>query len=78
MIPRRDLLLAATAMTAAASLPKNEAQAAESAADRLPVRFALNMSTIKTAKLMAINSTAMEWNLSESRKACKEAHFAFI
>jgi 2-keto-myo-inositol isomerase len=51
MIDRRDLLVAATAMTAAASLPKTESQAAEGSSDRLPVRFALNTSTIRGQKL---------------------------
>ena len=55
MIQRRDLLLAATAMTAAASIPADQTQAAGSSdgssGDRLPVRFALNMSTIRGQKL---------------------------
>ncbi|MGI9474620.1 MAG: sugar phosphate isomerase/epimerase family protein [Rubripirellula sp.] len=51
MIERRDLLLAATAMTAAASLPSNQTQAAASSKSGLPVRFALNMSTIRGQKL---------------------------
>lgn len=54
MIPRRDLLLAATAMTAAASISKTETQAADSAPDRLPVRFALNMSTIRGQQLSVV------------------------
>ncbi len=51
MIDRRDLLVAATAMTAAASLPSNQSQAAESGGDSHPVRFALNTSTIRGQKL---------------------------
>jgi 2-keto-myo-inositol isomerase len=51
MIDRRDLLLAATAMTAAASLPANQTQAKEGSDGSLPVRFALNMSTIRGQKL---------------------------
>lgn len=51
MIDRRDLLLAATAMTAAASLPTTQARAAQASNSRLPVRFALNMSTIREQKL---------------------------
>lgn len=51
MIQRRDLFLAATAMTAAASLPEHRAQAEEASEDSSAVRFALNMSTIRGQKL---------------------------
>jgi len=50
MIPRRDLLIAATAMTAAASVPSAKSDAAENSG-RSPVRFALNTSTIRGQKL---------------------------
>jgi len=51
MIDRRDLLFAATAMTAAASLPSNQTQAATDERDRYPVRFALNTSTVRGQEL---------------------------
>lgn len=51
MIDRRELLLAATAMTAAASLPADQTHAADRSDDALPVRFALNMSTIRGQRL---------------------------
>ncbi|MEM1068725.1 MAG: sugar phosphate isomerase/epimerase family protein [Planctomycetota bacterium] len=51
MIPRRDLLVAATAMTAAASVPSAQSHAAETSSDRVPIRFALNTSTIRGQKL---------------------------
>ena len=51
MIERRDLLLAATAMTAAASIPMKQSQAARPSKSGLPVRFALNTSTIRGQKL---------------------------
>lgn len=51
MIQRRDLLLAATAMTAAASANALQSQAAESTDGGLPVQFALNTSTIRGQKL---------------------------
>jgi 2-keto-myo-inositol isomerase len=51
MIDRRDLLVAATAMTAAASLPENRSKAAERDSDSHPLRFALNTSTIRGQKL---------------------------
>jgi 2-keto-myo-inositol isomerase len=54
MIDRRDLLLAATAMTAAASLPSQKSQAADDSSGSLPVRFALNMSTIRGQKLSIV------------------------
>ena len=54
MIDRRDLLLAATAMTAAASLPAKQTQAASGSDGSLPVRFALNMSTIRGQKLTIV------------------------
>jgi 2-keto-myo-inositol isomerase len=50
MIPRRDLLIAASAMTAAASIPATQCNAAEADAAK-PVRFALNTSTIRGQKL---------------------------
>ena len=50
MIDRRDLLVAATAMTAAASLPSSKSQAAVGD-DSIPVRFALNTSTVRGQKL---------------------------
>ncbi len=51
MIPRRDLLVAASAMTAAASLPQKQAHAAETPDRSRPVSFALNTSTIRGQKL---------------------------
>lgn len=51
MIQRRDLLLAATAMTAAASLPQKKAESAPASKSGLPVRFALNTSTVRGQKL---------------------------
>lgn len=54
MIQRRDLLLGATAMTAAASFPAPRSQAADSSRDRLPVRFGLNMSTIRGQDLSIV------------------------
>lgn len=53
MIDRRDLLVAATAMTAAASLPSDQSQAApqSDATQAHPVRYALNTSTIRGQKL---------------------------
>jgi 2-keto-myo-inositol isomerase len=54
MIQRRNLLLAATAMTAAASLPARQTQAAEGSSESLPVRFALNMSTIRGQQLTIV------------------------
>jgi 2-keto-myo-inositol isomerase len=53
MIPRRDLLLAATAMTAAASIPSSSAEAAEGSGSN-PVRFALNTSTIRGQDLSLV------------------------
>ncbi|MGI9469079.1 MAG: sugar phosphate isomerase/epimerase family protein [Rubripirellula sp.] len=50
MIPRRDLLIAATAMTAA-SLPQKQALAAAQSSSDVPVRFALNTSTVRGQKL---------------------------
>ncbi|MDG2221186.1 MAG: sugar phosphate isomerase/epimerase [Rubripirellula sp.] len=50
MIPRRDLLIAASAMTAAASTSATPSSAAESAVSK-PIRFALNTSTIRGQKL---------------------------
>jgi 2-keto-myo-inositol isomerase len=50
MIPRRDLLIAATAMTAA-SISQKKAQGAAHASGDLPVRFALNTSTVRGQKL---------------------------
>ena len=50
MIPRRDLLIAATAMTAA-SIPQKHAQAAAQSSSAVPVRFALNTSTVRGQKL---------------------------
>ena len=50
MIPRRDLLIAATAMTAA-SIPQKQAQAAAQSSSDVPVRFALNTSTVRGQKL---------------------------
>ena len=50
MIPRRDLLIAATAMTAA-SIPQKHAQAAAQSSSDVPVRFALNRSTVRGQKL---------------------------
>ena len=50
MIPRRDLLIAATAMTAA-SISQKKAQGAAHASSDLPVRFALNTSTVRGQKL---------------------------
>lgn len=41
-------------MTAAASLPSNQTQAAETSKDRMPVRFALNMSTVRGQKLSVV------------------------
>lgn len=54
MIDRRNLLVAATAMTAAASFPTKKTQAETSAENSLPVRFALNMSTIRGQKLSIV------------------------
>ena len=54
MIQRRELLLGATAMTAAASFPAAKSQAAEQTGGDLPVRFALNMSTIRGQKLSIV------------------------
>lgn len=51
MIPRRDLLLAATAMTATTSVPLNQAHAHQGDSDRPRVRFALNTSTIRGQEL---------------------------
>jgi 2-keto-myo-inositol isomerase len=51
MIPRRDLLVAASAMTAAASLPQKQTHAAERPGASNPVRYALNTSTIRGQKL---------------------------
>ena len=51
MIQRRDLLLAATAMTAAASMPDKKAESAPASKSGLPVRFALNTSTVRGQKL---------------------------
>lgn len=50
MIQRRDLLIAATAMTAA-SITQKDAQAAASTSSEFPVRFALNTSTVRGQKL---------------------------
>jgi len=50
MIPRRDLLIAASAMTAA-SLPQKQTHAATQDSSELPVRFALNTSTVRGQKL---------------------------
>lgn len=50
MIDRRDLLVAATAMTAAA-LPDSKTQAAQADSDSHPVRFGLNTSTIRGQNL---------------------------
>ena len=50
MIPRRDLLIAATAMTAASFSHKKAEGAAHPRGD-LPVRFALNTSTVRGQKL---------------------------
>ena len=54
MIERRDLLIAATAMTAAASLPAHETHAAGDSDPAFPVRIALNMSTIRGQKLSIV------------------------
>jgi 2-keto-myo-inositol isomerase len=54
MIERRNLLLAATAMTAAASLPSQKSQAADDSSRSFPVRFALNMSTVRGQKLSVV------------------------
>ncbi len=54
MIDRRDLLLAATAMTAAASLPSRQTQAAGASGGSLPLRFSLNMSTIRGQELSIV------------------------
>ena len=54
MIDRRNLLRAATAVTAAAALPAAETLAAEVAGESLPVRFALNMATIRGQKLSIV------------------------
>ena len=51
MIERRDLLLAASAMTAAASLPSSKTRAATPSKSGLPVRFALNTSTVRGQNL---------------------------
>ncbi|MFK8115439.1 MAG: sugar phosphate isomerase/epimerase family protein [Rubripirellula sp.] len=53
MIDRRSLLVAATAVTAAASFPISKSQAAESKS-KMPVRFALNMSTVRGQKLSVV------------------------
>lgn len=50
MIPRRDLLIAATAMTAA-SIPQRQSQGATQSGGDLPVRFALNTSTVRGQNL---------------------------
>lgn len=50
MIPRRDLLIAATAMTAA-SIPQKQARGAALSSSDIPVRFALNTSTVRGQKL---------------------------
>lgn len=51
MIDRRDLLVAATAMTAAASLPSSQSQGAEQRSEPPVVRYSLNTSTIRGQKL---------------------------
>jgi 2-keto-myo-inositol isomerase len=51
MIPRRELLVAASAMTAAASLPQKQSHSAERQGGSHPVRYALNTSTIRGQKL---------------------------
>ncbi len=52
MINRRNLFVAASAMTAAASLPNESAQAAE-ADSKNPVRYALNMQLESTRQRLA-------------------------
>lgn len=54
MIDRRNLLVAATAMTAAASLPNSDTQAAETSDDERQVTFALNTSTIRGQELTIV------------------------
>jgi 2-keto-myo-inositol isomerase len=55
MFDRRELFVAASAMTAAALLPGRRLQAAEPANEAsLPVRFALNMSTIRGQNLSVV------------------------
>jgi 2-keto-myo-inositol isomerase len=55
MFDRRDLLIATSAMTTAALIPGLELQAAEPAAEsKLPVRFALNTSTVRGQKLSVL------------------------
>ena len=51
MIQRRQLLVAASAMTAAATLKPSHANAIESESSNMPVRFALNTSTLRGQKL---------------------------
>ena len=51
MIDRRDLLVGLTAATAAASISSSKTLAAEKSDASMPVRFALNMSTIRGQKL---------------------------
>jgi len=50
MIQRRDLLIAATAMTAA-SISQKQVQGVTQSSSQLPVRFALNTSTVRGQKL---------------------------
>ena len=54
MIQRRQLLLAASAMTAAASLKPSELIAAEKGSMKMPVRFAMNTSTVRGQKLTVV------------------------
>ena len=51
MIQRRQLLVAASAITAAASLKNQQAQAIDAEPSKMPVRFALNTSTLRGQKL---------------------------
>ncbi|MDB4338877.1 sugar phosphate isomerase/epimerase [Rubripirellula sp.] len=54
MIQRRQLLLAASAMTAAASLKPSELIAAEKGSMKMPIRFAMNTSTVRGQKLTVV------------------------
>ncbi|MGC6444569.1 MAG: sugar phosphate isomerase/epimerase family protein, partial [Rubripirellula sp.] len=51
MIQRRQLLVAASALTAAATFKPSQATAIESESSKMPVRFALNTSTLRGQKL---------------------------
>ncbi|MCH1494552.1 MAG: sugar phosphate isomerase/epimerase [Rubripirellula sp.] len=54
MIQRRQLLVAASALTAAATFKPSRATAIESESSKMPVRFALNTSTLRGQKLSVV------------------------